>query len=305
MMTMSPALLPLLTMNDESLFQNTHSAVFSVLSHVLEKDDLSPTEFEDARPKDDYIDHEVLRNWFRNRLQVTDDHLMSLREIWRNFCYEHQLYCSLPLFGNVVYRHVLQECPEWTNVTKTGDVKQKRYNLGWIQPPASEEQLDAFFTTIKEEKERVEKKINKEIPCTDSGVIKSSIFLDPEVLGSWWEKRLEPTDPSNCRMRMRDVYERFYAETGVDMPKALFGELSVRYVLSKPKFANVVRKGKIHNKRYSLRWKDEPKFIENLWGASTDGEKELSSNKASCQRQLFVKKGSQRVASQVGLLASA
>jgi len=292
-------------MNDESLFQNTHSAVFSVLSHVLEKDDLSPTEFEDARPKDDYIDHEVLRNWFRNRLQVTDEHLMSLREIWRNFCYEHQLYCSLPLFGNVVYRHVLQECSEWTNVTKTGDVKQKRYNLGWIQPPASEEQLDAFFTTIKEEKERVEKKINKEIPTAESGVVKSSIFLDPEVLGSWWEKRLEPTDPSNCRMRMRDVYERFYAETGVDMPKALFGELSVRYVLSKPKFANVVRKGKIHNKRYSLRWKDEPKFTENLWGASTDGEKELSASKASCQRQLFVKKGSQRVASQVGLLASA
>jgi len=288
---------------DESLFSN-HNAVFSVLSHVLEKDDLSPAEFEDARPKDDYIDHEVLRRWFRVRLKVTEEHHMSLREIWRNFCFDYKLYCSLPLFGNVVYRHVLQECPEWVKVTKTGDVKQKRYNLGWILPPASEEDLDAFFTIIKEEKERVEKKINKDIQTTESGVSKAAIFLDPEVLSSWWEKRLEPTDPSQCRMRMRDVYERFYIETGVEMPKALFGELSVRYVLSRPAFSQVVRKGKIHNKRYSLRWKDTN--VENFWSANhTDSNDKELQPKASCQHQVFIKKGVPKVDSQVGLLISA
>jgi len=58
-------------------------------------------------------------------------------------------------------------------------------------------------------------------------------------------------------MRMKDVYDRFVLETGVIMPKALFGELSVRYVLSKQRFSVVIRRGKVHNKRYSLQWRDE------------------------------------------------
>jgi hypothetical protein len=80
---------------------------------------------------------------------------MSLREIWRNCCYEYPVYCSLPLFGNVVLRHVLQGNPLWRNVTKVGDVKQKRYNLAWRNgPPGTEEQINAYFNTMREEKER-------------------------------------------------------------------------------------------------------------------------------------------------------
>lgn len=33
---------------------------------------------------------------------------------------------------------------------------------------------------------------------------------------------------------------------------------SVRYVLSSSAYANVVRKGKIHSKRYSLQWRNTP-----------------------------------------------
>jgi len=241
-----------------------HSAVFSVLSQVLDKDELSRDEFEEKdRPRDDYINHDLLRSWFKKRLKVATEHRMSLREIWRNFCFEYQIYCSLPLFGNVVLRHVLQADPDWRGVTKTGDIKQKRYNLCWItDPPGTEEELDTFFSHIKEEKEKVEKvappKESVDPQAVPPPAPKSpTMFLDPVVLAKWWLKRLEPSDAAVCRMRMRDVYERFVAETEVNMPKALFGELSVRYVLSLPQFAEVVRKGKIHNKRYSLRWKNE------------------------------------------------
>ncbi len=141
---------------EETEAPSSHFAVFSVLSQVLEKDEISATEFEEKdRPKDDYIDHELLREWFRKRLRVSDDHKMSLREIWRNFCYEYQIYCSLPLFGNVVLRHVLQANSKWKAVTKVGDIKQKRYNLGWsADPPGTEEQIDSFFARIKEKVDR-------------------------------------------------------------------------------------------------------------------------------------------------------
>jgi hypothetical protein len=80
---------------------------------------------------------------------------MSLREIWRNCCFEYPVYCSLPLFGNVVLRHVLQGNPQWRNVTKVGDVKQKRYNLAWRNgPPGTEEQINAYFNMMREEKDR-------------------------------------------------------------------------------------------------------------------------------------------------------
>jgi len=249
--------------------------VFSVLSQVLDKDELSRDEFEEKdRPRDDYINHDLLRSWFKKRLKVATEHRMSLREIWRNFCFEYQIYCSLPLFGNVVLRHVLQADPDWRAVTKTGDIKQKRYNLCWIaEPPGTEEELDAFFSRIKEEKEKVEKiaplkaaepQVAAASAASTGSAKSATMFLDPVVLAKWWLKRLEPSDPAICRMRMRDVYERFVAETEVNMPKALFGELSVRYVLSLPQFAQVVRKGKIHNKRYSLRWKNEPRSAASV-----------------------------------------
>jgi hypothetical protein len=155
----------------------------------------------------------------------------------------------------------LQAEPEWKRVTKTGDIKQKRYNLDWIHngiPPATEEELEAFFSRIKEDKERTDRTSSKALIAfeKDSMIGKDpSLFLDPNVLAKWWIENLEPSDQNECRMRMRDVYERFVQDTEVRMPKALFGELSVRYVLSRPEYAPVVRKGKIHSKRYSLRWR--------------------------------------------------
>lgn len=85
-------------------------------------------------------------------------------------------------------------------------------------------------------------------PPAAAGVPRSPVFLDPTLLSEWWNRRLEPTDPSVCRcvtrvkavtpshsqvgnsdalcrMRMRDIYDRFVVETNVNMPKALFGEL--------------------------------------------------------------------------------
>jgi hypothetical protein len=47
--------------------------VFSVLSNVLDDSDISAHEFNEnrERPKDEYIDHDRLRQWFASRLMVS------------------------------------------------------------------------------------------------------------------------------------------------------------------------------------------------------------------------------------------
>src|SRR5690242_13225255 len=60
-------------------------------------------------------------------------------------------------------------------------------------------------------------------------------------------------------MKMREIWLKFTKETGVHISLALFGELSVRYVMrSNPAFMGVVRTRGIHDKKYSLRWKPLP-----------------------------------------------
>jgi len=85
------------------------------------------------------------------------------------------------------------------------------------------------------------------------------------MLISWWENTLEPS-PASEYMKMREIWARFTKETGIQISLALFGELSVRYVLrSNPRFVGVARTRGIHDKKYSLRWKTAHKTDIN-WG---------------------------------------
>jgi len=84
------------------------------------------------------------------------------------------------------------------------------------------------------------------------------------MLISWWENTLEPS-PASEYMKMREIWARFTKETGIQISLALFGELSVRYVLrSNPRFVGVARTRGIHDKKYSLRWKNHKTEIN--WG---------------------------------------
>jgi len=71
---------------------------------------------------------------------------------------------------------------------------------------------------------------------------------------------LEPSPsggPNDYAMKMREIWARFTKETTIQISLALFGELSVRYVLrSNPRFVGVNRTRGIHDKKYSLRWKN-------------------------------------------------
>lgn len=109
---------------------------------------------------------------------------------------------------------------------QVGDIKQKRYNLTWKSEPAGTEfEIDAFFARIKDEKEKVRapppphspRTLHAHPPQVDrtkvepkpavpaaeapaaAGVPRSPVFLDPTLLSEWWNRRLEPTDPSVCR----------------------------------------------------------------------------------------------------------
>jgi len=179
---------------------------------------------------------------------------MSMKEIWRNFCYDNQVYCSLALFGNLVYRHVFTHSGNWAMVTRVGETNNKKYNLVWMaHRNVTEEQLDDFFQLITEEKEKLDKR-NQENENTKKS--KNAVKIQPEMLVSWWSTRLEPSQSADCTMKMREIWARFTKDTGVHISLALFGELSVRYVMrSNPTFCNVVRTRGIHDKKYSLKWK--------------------------------------------------
>lgn len=67
-------------------------------------------------------------------------------------------------------------------MTKTGDIKQKRYNLEWIPngiPPATEEELEAFFAKIKEDKERADRATSRSTGQSEKelvmGKVRSSV----------------------------------------------------------------------------------------------------------------------------------
>jgi hypothetical protein len=162
----------------------------------------------------------------------------------------------LALFGNLVYRHVFTQSDYWEGVTRVGETNNKKYNLSWSasRTPVSPEKIDEFFVQIMEEKEKREKRAD-----SDTGVsrkAKNPVKIQPEMLVNWWNSRLELSESEECSMKMREIWLKFTKETGIHISLALFGELSVRYVMrSNPNFAGVVRTRGIHDKKYSLRWK--------------------------------------------------
>jgi len=251
------------------------SSVYSVLKNVLPEGELDPREFDQgedenkqkemSRLKDDLIDLAQLQGWFSKMLVVSNGHEMSMKDIWRNFCYDSNVYCSLALFGNLVYRHVFNQSPYWSQVTRVGETNNKKYNLEWSlnKTTVSNEKLDEFFGLITAEKEKRQKR-HKEGEAILKKT-KNSPKLQPEMLISWWENTLEPS-PASEYMKMREIWARFTKETGIQISLALFGELSVRYVLrSNPRFVGVARTRGIHDKKYSLRWKTAHKTDIN-WG---------------------------------------
>ena len=243
-----------------------HSSVLTVLRDILDdsieasdierqvEDDVTKKQQALARLKDDLINLQQLQEWFLQNLVSCDEHTMSMKDIWRNFCYDHGVYCSLALFGNLVYRHVFTNSGHWAAVTRVGETNAKKYNLRWAdqvgRAAVTEEQLDGFFAFITEEKERSERLRGQD---TEQGKrTKSVAKISPEQLVQWWAMRLEPASTSDCTMKMREIWARFTKETGVHISLALFGELSVRYVMrSNPTFANVVRTRGIHDKKYA------------------------------------------------------
>jgi len=146
------------------------SSVYSVLKNVLPEGELDPREFDQgedenkqkemSRLKDDLIDLAQLQGWFSKMLVVSNGHEMSMKDIWRNFCYDSSVYCSLALFGNLVYRHVFNQSPYWSQVTRVGETNNKKYNLEWSSKKTvvSNEKLDEFFGLITAEKEKRQKR---------------------------------------------------------------------------------------------------------------------------------------------------
>lgn len=241
-----------------------HSSVLTVLRDILEdsidaadiekqvEDDAAKKQQALARLKDDLINLQQLQEWFLQNLVACDEHTMSMKDIWRNFCYDHGVYCSLALFGNLVYRHVFTNSGHWAAVTRVGETNAKKYNLRWGdtvgRAGVTEDQLDNFFAFITEEKERSERLRGQD--AEQGKRAKSVAKISPEQLVQWWSMRLEPAATSDCTMKMREIWARFTKETGVHISLALFGELSVRYVMrSNPTFANVVRTRGIHDKK--------------------------------------------------------
>ncbi len=83
-------------------------------------------------------------------LTTADEHTMSMKEIWRHFCFDNDVYCSLALFGNLVYRHVFTHSGYWASVTRVGETNNKKYNLRWmkLKPSGDDEQIDEFFSQV-------------------------------------------------------------------------------------------------------------------------------------------------------------
>jgi len=250
-------------------------SVYSVLKNVLPEGELDPREFDQgedenkqkemSRLKDDLIDLAQLQGWFSKALIVSNGYEMSMKDIWRNFCYDLGVYCSLALFGNLVYRHVFNQSPYWAQVTRVGETNNKKYNLEWSAKKitVTNEKLDEFFGLITAEKEKRQKR-HKEGETNLLKKTKNAPKLQPEMLISWWENSIEPSSSAEY-MKMREIWARFTKETGIQISLALFGELSVRYVLrSNPRFVGVARTRGIHDKKYSLRWKNNKTEIN--WG---------------------------------------
>jgi len=209
-----------------------------------------------SRLKDDLINLQQLQGWFMRNLVTSGEHDMSMKEIWRNFCFDNQVYCSLALFGNLVYRHVFTQNTCWTGVTRVGETNNKKYNLSWAphRPAISAERLDEFFANITEEKEKRDRRADCAEPSQRK--VKNPVKIQPEMLVGWWESRLEVVETESCQMKMREIWLKFTKECNIHISLALFGELSVRYVLrTNPQFGGVVRTRGIHDKKYSLRWK--------------------------------------------------
>lgn len=149
-----------------------NSPVYSVLKTVL--DELDPMELQKyeegeqhgkqrnqlSRVKDDLINLPQLQDWFMEELTTAEEHTMSMKEIWRHFCFDNEVYCSLALFGNLVYRHVFTHSGYWAAVTRVGETNNKKYNLRWMKNKAtSDDQIEEFFSLITEEKEKHERRL--------------------------------------------------------------------------------------------------------------------------------------------------
>lgn len=87
-------------MGSNAMEQSSHAAVYSVLRNILE-DEVDPNEIQQiddeprtqkgalSRLKDDLINLASLQKWFMQNLVVSEEHNMSMKELWRHFCYDN------------------------------------------------------------------------------------------------------------------------------------------------------------------------------------------------------------------------